>query len=169
MQRKISKSPVFAIAAILSAAALFSPAASLGQEKTPDQRFQIERDGNGFVRLDKKTGETSFCRRVNDALVCRLAVEERDALHLEISELQGKLTAEKEKLAALDDTGSSNQPQARPKDDVPDTSQREGAGSENDEFEQEMDRALDITKRTVRKLFNVVKELRKEFGNELFE
>ncbi|MCF6322027.1 MAG: hypothetical protein L3J32_09700 [Rhizobiaceae bacterium] len=178
MPKIISKSPVLCTLVIFTAMTMAVTATSFGQENTqssetapvsPGQRFQIEREGNGFVRLDKKTGETSFCQTVNDVLVCRLAVEERDTLHREISDLQNKLTAEKEKLAALDETGSSQQSQVRPKDGVPDTSKREGAGSERDEFEQEMDRALDITRRTMRKLFSAVKELRKEFGDDLFE
>jgi hypothetical protein len=145
---------------------LFLPLATFAQDSTtdipnPGSRFQIERDGDGFVRLDSKTGETSYCRSTNGKLVCRLAVEERDTFHNEISDLQGKLRAAEEKLNAEDETEHSL---LRPKDDVPDTDHDEDAGSENDKFEKELDRAMEITKFAVRRLFKTVKELQKEFG-----
>ena len=133
------------------------PQTVLGQEKSDstaqfENRFQIEKQADGFVRLDKKTGETSFCRQISDNLVCKLAIEERDAFHQEIADLQGKL-----------DKSHKNQ-QVRPDKNVPDTSHDEFAGMDKDKFERELDDAMDITKMTVRRLFKMVQELQKELG-----
>lgn len=151
----------------LLSAFMFFPSYSTGQNTdtpaNPGERFQIERDGDGFVRLDTKTGETSFCRRANNNLVCKLAIEERDTFHDEITGLQKKLSAAEEKLNAI---GEDKQALVRPKDDVPDTNHDEDAGSGNDKFEQELDRAMDITKMTMRRLFAIVKDLQKEYGDE---
>jgi len=147
---------------------LIFPLASSGQEDgdstaNTGSRFSIERDGDAFVRLDNKTGETSYCRSTNNNLVCRLAIEERDTFHEEISSLQKQLSVAQEKLDAIGDEQHS---ELRPSDDVPDTAYDENAGSGSDKFEQELDKAMDITKLTMRRLFKIVKELQKEFGDE---
>lgn len=154
--------------ALLSVFLIF-PLAAIGQEDADSttntgSRFSIERDGEAFVRLDKKTGETSYCRSTNNNLICKLAIEERDTFHEEISSLQKELSAAQEKLDAIGDEQHS---ELRPRDDVPDTTQDENAGSGNDKFERELDKAMDITKLTMRRLFKIVKELQKEFGDEL--
>ena len=131
------------------------------QETGP--RFQIERDGKGFVRLDKKSGATSFCRQINDDLVCRLAIEERDTFYNEITDLQDKLATLRSKLDALD---SDDTPPSRPNKDIPNPNFQEGKGAERDDIEKEMDKVIDVTKRTVRKLFQAVKELQKELEKE---
>ncbi len=160
------------VGASLSSAAMFIPLNAVGQEKivpppNPAERFQIERQADGLVRVDKKTGETSYCRRVIDSFVCTLAIEERDTLHNEIANLQNKLSALQEK---LDVAGSDEPSQRRPKDDVPDPSPDpnfdDDAGFDQDKIEKEMDRAIEFTKLTMRKLFKAVKELQKEFQEE---
>jgi hypothetical protein len=149
----------------LGLALFLPPSIGLGQEAVdipanPDLRFQLEREGDGYVRLDKKTGETSYCRRVNDKLVCTLAIEERDTLHQEIADLQNQVAALREELKALPNA------EPRPKEDVPDTSLKDNSGSERDKIEQEMDRAIDLTKQALRKLYTAMKELRKEFEDD---
>jgi hypothetical protein len=141
---------------------IFFPSVALSQEEVeipadPDLRFHFEREGDGIVRLDRKTGETSFCRRVIDDLVCKLAIEERNTLHNEIADLQNEVTALREKLKAL----PNGEP--RPKEDVPDTSLRDRSGDDRDKIEREMDRAIEITKQALRKLYMTMKELQREF------
>ncbi len=161
---KLSIYPVSKLA--VASAFLFMPMASFAQDATteipnPGSRFQIERDGDGFVRLDKKTGETSYCSSSNGTLICRLAIEERDTYHNEIAELQNKLRAAEEKLEA---GGESEHSLLRPESDVPDTDHDEDGIIDRDKFEKELDRAMDITKFAMRRLFKTVKELQKEFG-----
>ncbi len=138
--------------------ALAFPYTVHGQEKsnstTPyEDRFQIEKQADGFIRLDKKTGETSYCRQTGNNLVCKLAIEERNAFHREIAELQNKLDKSRKNL------------QIRPDKDVPDSNHDELAGIDKDKFERELDDAMDITKMTVRRLLKMVQELQKELGN----
>jgi hypothetical protein len=144
------------------------PSLSFGQEKAQtntvrDQNYQLERHENGFVRLDRSSGKTSFCRPVGEDIVCKLAVEERDALHLEISELQNKIAAMQGK---LDQISSDSSQLRRPPKEVPDPYVGEKSGAGRDEIEKEVDRAIDLTKNTMRKLFKAVKELQKDMGKE---
>lgn len=135
----------------------------------PGKRFQIIQQDDFFVRLDKKTGETSFCRKVIDNLACSPSVEQRDSFHAEIAELQKKLATLREQLDAKGDIpelGKSEAVPPEPKVDIPDPSSEESDGIDRDKFEQEMDKAIDITKQAMRKLFQAVKELQKEFEQE---
>lgn len=161
--------PKFGIALALSftIAAAFSNV-SQGQENgntdaVPGQNYQLERHKDGFMRLNKSNGKTSFCRPVGEDIVCKLAVEERDALYLEITELQNKIAALQGKLDQI--PGDSSQVR-RPLKKVPDPTVEENSGAGRDEIEKEVDRAIDLTKHTMRKLFKAVKELRKDLENE---
>ena len=158
-----------ALVGVIGAGIFPAPINSIAQEKienppTSDGRFHFEREGNGFVRLDKNSGETSFCRRIGDNLICSLAIEERDTLHSEIVNLQNKLAAAREKLDAV---AATDPTLPRPKEKVPDLSSKDSTGPDRDNIEKEVDRAFEITRKTVRKLFDVVKELQKEFEDEM--
>lgn len=67
-----------------------------------DDRFQIEREGDVYIRLDKKTGTISTCSLEGDQLDCRLSADERAALQAEID----RLAAEVEQLK----TGEGGEP-----------------------------------------------------------
>ena len=156
------------ITALLAAGMMLAsyPQLATGQEKSENvpnssDRYQIEMQADGFIRLDKRTGETSFCRQVSDNLVCKMAIEERDTFHKEITSLQNQLAENQKNQKAGPD---NDQAIKRPDKDVPDTRHDEFAGMDKDKFERELDTAMDITKLTVRRLFNMVKELQQELS-----
>ena len=66
----------------------------------------------------------------------------------------------------IPELGKSEAVPPEPKVDIPDPSSEESDGIDRDKFEQEMDKAIDITKQAMRKLFQAVKELQKEFEQE---
>ncbi len=165
MQHILKSKYVLPIAAVIAVSTAFSVSQLNAQNTTNDteksnSRFQLEREGDGFVRIDRKTGETSYCRRVNSSLICKLAIEEREGFHDEIASLQSQLGSAKEKLDAIGEKDPD-----RPHADIPDPKTHDDAGSERDKIERELDQALEITKFTVRKLFGLVKELQKEYGD----
>ncbi|WP_160006806.1 hypothetical protein [Rhizobium sp. 18055] len=60
----------------------------------PDaSRFQLERSGDHFVRLDRQTGAMSLCEEKDGALVCRMAADERAAYESELDRLSDRVTA----------------------------------------------------------------------------
>jgi len=156
------------VSVVLLTIVIAFPGLSLSQEKAQTdtvqtKNYQLERHKNGFVRLERNSGKTSFCRPVGEDFVCKLAVEERDALHLEISELQNRIAALQGKLDQISSDSSQLQ---RPLKEVPDPKVEEKSGAGRDEIEKEFDRAIDLTKHTMRKLFKAVKELQKEMQKE---
>lgn len=77
--------------AITLAAGLL-PLAAMAAE--PDAtRFQLERSGDHFVRLDRQTGAMSLCTEKDGALVCRMAADERAAYEDELDRLADRVSA----------------------------------------------------------------------------
>jgi hypothetical protein len=69
-------------------------------------RFTLEKTADGYVRMDKTTGEMSICTQQADQLVCRIAADDRVAMEDEIARLDSRLTKVEEKLAAGGGSGA---------------------------------------------------------------
>ncbi len=123
----------------LSLAAILIPLAASAAE--PDaSRFQLERSGDHFVRLDRQTGAMSLCEEKDGALVCRVAADERAAYESELDRLSDRVTA-------LENKSVINK--ALPSD-------------------AEIDRSIGIMERWMRSFMGIVKEFQSEDqGNAL--
>jgi hypothetical protein len=123
----------------LSLVAILLPLAASAAE--PDQsRFQLERSGDHFVRLDRQTGAMSLCEEKDGALVCRMAADERAAYESELDRLSDRVTA-------LENKSVVNK--ALPSD-------------------AEIDRSIGIMERWMRSFMGIVKEFQSEDqGNAL--
>ncbi|MFK0331045.1 hypothetical protein ACIQUB_07965 [Rhizobium sp. NPDC090275] len=123
----------------LSLAAILIPLAASAAE--PDaSRFQLERSGDHFVRLDRQTGAMSLCEEKDGALVCRMAADERAAYESELDRLSDRVTA-------LENKSVINK--ALPSD-------------------AEIDRSIGIMERWMRSFMGIVKEFQSEDqGNAL--
>ncbi|WP_417411186.1 hypothetical protein [Hoeflea sp.] len=115
-------------------------------EEPASNRYTMEKTGNGFVRLDTRTGEMSICTEQAGQLVCRIAADERRAFEDTLSELSARVEILESRLDALapsdDSTGSG----------IPD--------------EKELDQALGAMEKMMRRFFGMVEELQKDFdGN----
>lgn len=62
------------------------------------ERYEMRETDGGYMRLDRRTGTVSVCRRTNGGWTCTLAPDERKALESEIARLQARV-AELEKAA----------------------------------------------------------------------
>ncbi|MGY6707310.1 MAG: hypothetical protein ACXIVF_03200 [Rhizobiaceae bacterium] len=87
--------PVFLLA--ICAAMAASPA--IAQES---ERYRMERTEDGFVRMDLSTGQMSVCRERGAELVCRAAVDEREAYHREIGDLEMRVDRLEQRIAELE-------------------------------------------------------------------
>lgn len=90
-----------AILLLPAAAASAQPAPESADPAASDARFQIERQGDQFIRLDRKSGAVSICTIEGSTLDCRAGADERAALEAEIERLAEELeqvrTAEADK------------------------------------------------------------------------
>lgn len=75
-----------------------------------DERFTLERQGDGFVRLDRASGAISLCAIDPAAgLVCRLGADERAAYEAKVAALADELARTKDTLQALRDNPADAQ------------------------------------------------------------
>jgi len=80
------------------------PLTAAAQTPADENRFQIERNGEQIIRLDRKTGAISTCSLTGDQLDCRMSADERAALEAEIE----RLSAELEELKAKPGTAEAD-------------------------------------------------------------
>lgn len=128
--------------ALAGAACLFGATTAQAQDPA---RYQLERSGDGYVRLDKFTGEMSFCEEKAKRIVCHMAADERDALIDEIARLQERMRTIETRLAALEGAPSA------PVTSLP--------------TDEEFEKTMGYMERFFRRFMGVVKDLERDFGS----
>jgi len=128
--------------AIIAPAFLLTMAPSMAQAQDAE-RYTLEKSGQGFVRMDKTTGEMSICEERSGQLVCKLAADERSAFQDVIDRLEGNVKALDERVAKLESGLSAKLDQALPTD-------------------EQIDRTVDTMQRFLRGFMGIVKELENE-------
>lgn len=122
-------------------------------ENSPE-RYSIEKRDGGTVRVDKKTGEVSFCKTVNSSVICRIGADERSAYETEIESLNQRIAVlEKSAEHSLSKT-------KRPSEKVP------GIAREQSRLDKEFNRAMDFAETAMRRFFGIVQNLKKDFQGE---
>lgn len=119
---------------LAAATVLLALAATTGASAQED-RYTLERTQDGYVRMDTRTGRMSICSEKSGQLVCRLAVDDRDALQDDLDALQARLAAVENRLSALEGAPAAGLPS-------------------EDEFEQ----SLSYMERFFRRFMDMVKE-----------
>jgi hypothetical protein len=129
--------------AIVASAFLVSilPLAAAGQDT---DRYTLEKSGDGYVRMDRKTGEMSICAERSGQLVCRLAADERSALQDEIDRLQDRLSGLEKRIVELETASRPNAEKALPS-------------------EEDFEKSLGYMERFFRRFMDIVKDLDKSW------
>ncbi|MFZ1815408.1 MAG: hypothetical protein WBO55_17920 [Rhizobiaceae bacterium] len=150
-------------------------------------RYELRDEKDGFVRLDTRTGELSFCQVENARLVCRVSSDEREAYESELARLEDRLDELSARLEAMEQrTGGQDVPKAGdrlqpllPENRLEKDSQPQSGVPEEDAVpetvkpdvgktreEREFDSAMDFAERAMRRFFEAVKDLRKDLEKE---
>lgn len=74
-----------------------------------NNRFTLEKTANGYVRMDRSTGEMSICKEQADQLVCRVAADDRAALEDSASQLETRVLRLEEKFGQIEKSGAMDQ------------------------------------------------------------
>lgn len=125
----------------LAAAAVLAVGASMASAQDVE-RYQLERTDNGYVRLDTVTGKMSICEERGGQLVCKVALEEREAYDREHDDLLSKIDDLEGRVAALERGGQADQ---LPSDE---------------EFEQTMG----YMEKFFRRFMGIARDLERDFG-----
>jgi len=103
-------------------------------------RYTMEKSENGYVRMDRKTGEMSICEERSGQLVCKLAADEHSAFQDEVDRLQDRLSGLEKRVAEIE-TASRLNPNAL----LPD--------------EESFEKSLGYMERFFRRFMDIVKDL----------
>ncbi len=111
------------------------PAAALSQDTV---RYALEKTADGYVRMDKSTGQMSICKEADGQLVCRIAADERSAYEDSLAGLTKRVEALEQKMLTMSGTAPQSQ-NALPS-------------------EEEFDKTLSMMERFMRRFMGVVRE-----------
>lgn len=111
--------------------------AVMAQDVPKSDRYQLEKLQNGFIRLDRQTGDVSYCRQEQTDIVCRMAADERKAFEEELDQLTRRVEA-LEKQGAPRATGLPS--------------------------DEEVEKSLSIMERFFRRFMDIMGETRKDEG-----
>ena len=75
---------------VVSLAAICIAAPVLASGPQESARYEMERVEDGFLRLDRQTGEVSHCREIQGAWACQLVPDERKAYEKRIGKLEDR-------------------------------------------------------------------------------
>jgi hypothetical protein len=128
------------------------------QEVTRDGRYALVPQGDGFLRLDTRSGEVSRCTGDIGQLACRLLPDERMAYEEELRRLEERLGMLERRVGLLEVPAVPPAP-ADPPAPVDPPALTEELPTDN-----EVDRVMNIAEQVMRRFFAMVKELREEFG-----
>jgi hypothetical protein len=107
-------------------------------------RYTLERSGDGYVRMDRKTGEMSMCEERSGQLVCRMAADERSAFQDEIDRLQDRLSGLEKRVVELETASRLIPEKALPS-------------------EEEFEKSLGYMERFFRRFMDIVKDFDKNW------
>jgi hypothetical protein len=134
---------------------------------TDDSRYSFHRVGDGFVRLDSRTGQVSQCGWGNLGWSCKLVADERAALESEIARLQRDNVELKKSLLSrgieLPPGVVAEAPAAGPVPpaNVPDPSAKPSAEPKLPS-DAELDRAFAFMKNVWRRLVDMMTDLQRD-------
>ena len=111
-----------------------------GANAAEDDRYTMEPSGDGFVRMDRTTGEMSICTEKSGQLVCKLSADDRMAFEDEIERLDDVVKALDERIAKLENSRAAQLDQALPSD-------------------EEIDRTVDMMGKFLRGFMGVMKDV----------
>jgi hypothetical protein len=125
-----------------------------------EARFTFSRMNEGYVRLDNRTGQVSFCSKRTVGWTCQLAPEDRGVLESEIARLQEENVSLKKELLArgLPLPGSmKNEPPVKSQPPVAQNERPFGLPSDAD-----LDRMKVMVERAWRRLVDMISTLQKD-------
>jgi hypothetical protein len=126
-----------------------------------DGRYTFHRRGEGFVRLDSRTGQVSQCGWSAATWACKLVPDERAALESELGRLQRDNAELKKSLLTQGlelPNGMVAEAPPVPPADVPDPSAKQPKGPS----EADLDRAFSFVKNVWRRLVDMMVDLQRD-------
>jgi len=124
-------------------------------------RYDMQADKDGFVRLDRQTGEMSFCQVRDGDLICRMGADERAAYEKALADMQARLEALESGEQGGDGVASSKRQERIPESG--NSPQTPGLGEQE---EREFEKAMEFAQRAMRRFYDALKDLKSDIERE---
>lgn len=108
-----------------------------------EMRFDMHKDGDRWVRLDRQTGAMSVCREERGELVCRMSADDRAAWDAEVADLRERLDRLEARVAQLEGRPAPSGETGLPSD-------------------EEFEKTLGFMEKFMRRFMGIVKDLENE-------
>ncbi len=118
---------------------------TLAQAQDATERYTLEKTDQGYIRMDKSTGEMSVCEITGNQMVCRMGADDRKAFESELDTLTTRIDALEKKVVALEAA-----PPASAAGRLPD--------------DAEMEQTFTFMEKFFRRFMGIAKDLEQEFG-----
>lgn len=125
---------------------LASPALADKQE-----RYILAETESGAIRLDKKTGEVSFCKPANGGAACTIAADERQAWQSSADALNKRIEALEQRIARLEGQAANGTLPTQPPAQL------------SEEEEKQLDKAMRFGETFFRRFMGMAKQLQRDF------
>ncbi|QOZ23087.1 hypothetical protein [Bradyrhizobium sp. CCBAU 51753] len=155
---------------IAIAATVLTVGGAARAQATPDTengRYAVSPAGDGFLRLDTRTGAVSTCTSSRAGWACYLVPDERAALDAEIGRLQADNDRLKTELAARGPAVSGKTDEALPKSDQLKKAEPKTAEGERKieiplPSDRDMDRMMSFLERAWRRLIEMANRVQRD-------
>jgi hypothetical protein len=164
-------SPSQLVTGLMAIAFSFTGLASAAADSAPDTengRYTLSRSGDGFIRLDTRSGTVSTCSNNGNGWACYAVPDERKAMDDEI----GRLQADNEKLRAqlaARESDSGKTDEALPKADKQVTPRTDSERKIEIPLpsDADLDRAMSFLERAWRRLVDMASRMQKDAAGKI--
>ncbi|MBR0691605.1 hypothetical protein [Bradyrhizobium lablabi] len=167
--RTATSSSKFPIAIAVAVLVLGGVAAAQSTPDTENGRYALSPAGDGFLRLDTRTGAMSTCTNSGAGWACYAQPDERAAMDAEIGRLQADNERLKAELAAREPAASGKTEEALPKSDsLKKTEPKVAEGERKIEIplpsDRDMDRMMSFLERAWRRLIEMANRVQRDIN-----
>lgn len=147
------------LAIAISMVCAASPAFAQGPDakpQSPPARFSFNRVDDGFLRLDKVSGQVTFCSLHGAAWACQAVPEDRAALEKEIARLNDKVVALRDQVVSLkNEVAVLREPPPPPRPPA-DLTPRTGKSDDAMQLRKDIERARAAVENAWRRLVDMI-------------
>lgn len=136
-------------------AATLAPGVMAQSNPAPAERYLVSPIEDGILRVDRKNGRVSICRKASTSWTCKLVPDDLRALKREIDQLSVENLRLRSALAKYDPEAAIQPPPSQPR--------RETRKNEMP-TEEEIDQAVGLVERMMRRFMDSARDLRRDYG-----
>jgi len=135
----------------------------LAEPTLAQERYQLEPTHNGTLRLDRQSGEVSYCRMIGSGIVCTMAADERGLMLQANQELAKRVEELEKRLSAIEGKQDVSQTDTITTENNVESEKNSDVAEELEN--NQIDKAMRVTEAVMRRFIIMFKDLNRELEN----